>query len=527
MPEQAAFDVRFYDLQVRIEPADSSILGSLAATVTVLESLDAVVLHLDGRLRVRQAGLTIGDRFREGPFRQEGGLVRVSLGRSVPAGEEVTVRVDYAGTPLISEAPQSSWADGFRWARTEGGDPWIGVVSVLEGADVWWPVKDHPSDEPDSMAIHIRVPDPLRVAANGRLRRVEKHADDTSTHHWFISTPINNYGVSVTVAPFEVLETTYESTEGGRFPFQFWVLPERIEEARVLFPQMQAHMRFFEDLLGPYPFRADKYAVAHSPYVAMEHQSIIAYGADFTDNEFGFDFYHFHELAHEWWANKLTAVDWGDWWLHEGFATYLEALYAEELGGQAAYHRYVATWPERVANRSPIVPGPNATTHDAYTGDIYRKGATVLHMVRYLIGREGIISVLRELQDPGGIEGGGDCGCRFIDTEELRRTILSVSGQDLGRFFEVYLEEAAIPRLSVMRLEGRLELAWITADDLPLELPVEVRVGQVMRRLEMRGGRGSTLVERGAEVEIDPNDWLLMTVETDGSAATRLLRSSR
>jgi len=511
LPEQAAYDVRFYDLELMVEPSDSSIAGALEATVTVRTPLREVVLHLDDRLTVDRTA--VGHAAASVPFRHEDGLVRVRLDRVYDSGEDVRVRVEYGGRPLVSESPQSSWGDGFAWRRTTGGEPWIGVVSVLQGADLWWPTKDHPSDEPDSMAIHIRVRDPLTVVANGQSRGVEGHSDGTSTHHWFVSTPINNYGVSITIGPFEVLETTFESVGGERFPFQFWVLPERLDEGRRLFEDMQRDMRFFEALLGPYPFRRDKYAVVHTPYVAMEHQTVIAYGSNFEDNPFGFDFYHFHELAHEWWANKLTAADWRDWWLHEGFATYMEALYAEELGGLDAYHEYVAAWGPRIANASPVVPAANSTTHDAYTGDIYRKGAAILHMVRYRIGRDALVEVFRRMHDRPADPGGEACGCRAVDTDEFRRTIVDVTGRDLSRLFDVYLRGTAVPRLEVDRSRGELILRWVAADGEPFELPLEVRVGSSVHVVEMSGGRGRMAMTDDAEVQIDPAGWILMTIE--------------
>ncbi|MFV1986242.1 MAG: M1 family metallopeptidase [Gemmatimonadota bacterium] len=529
LPEQAAFDVRFYDLEIRIEPADSSITARLEATVTLLAPLDEVVLHLDQRLSVSAAGPVREGVFRASEARHERGLVRVPLGGVHRTGEDITVRIDYAGRPLVSEAPQTGWADGFSWRTTATGEPWIGVVSVLEGADIWWPTVDHPADEPDSMAIHVRVPQPLKVVANGRSRGVDSHEDGTSTHHWFVSTPINNYGVSVNVAPYEVLETSYESVTGERFPFQFWVLPESLDEGRRLFGQMQRDMRFLEELLGPYPFRRDKYAVAQTPYIAMEHQSVIAYGSDFENNAFGFDFYHFHELTHEWWANKLTVADWSDWWLHEGFATYMEALYAEELGGPDAYHEYVAAWQPRITNQSPVVPAANATTHEAYTGDIYRKGASVLHTIRYLIGRDALVTVFRRMQEGPADPGGEACGCRLIDTEEFRRTVEEVTGTDVGRLLDVYLRSAALPELTVTRVDDRLDLRWTAPDGGPFELPVEVRVNDSVERIAMPGGVGSLPLRVDDEVDVDPERWILRAGQRPGQtgADTGSARAAR
>jgi len=180
------------------------------------------------------------------------------------------------------------------------------------GADVWWPNKDHVSDKPDSMTIRITVPEPLVVASNGRLEQVEEHGDGTRTYHWFVSTPISNYNVALNIAPYVVIQEEYESVTGETFPVMFYVLPESLEDGRALMPEILAHLRWFEETLGPYPFRADKYGVAQTPYLGMEHQSIIAYGANFDNGamtggvDWGFDALHHHELSHEWWGNLVT-----------------------------------------------------------------------------------------------------------------------------------------------------------------------------------------------------------------------------
>ena len=508
--EQAAYDVGFYDLSLRIEPADSSIRGSLTAHVRVAEPLRWLVLDLDTLLAVDSVTHAPpgSGRFE---FAREGGVIRIDLGETAMPGARVAARIWYGGRPLAAPHVQSSWSDGFVWARTASGAPWIGVVSVLHGADLWWPVKDHPSEEPDSMALHITVPDPLVVAANGKLRGTDRNDDGSSTFHWFVSTPINNYGVTLNIAPYRILETTYESITGERFPFLFYVLPERYEDGARLFPEMQRHLRFFEELLGPYPFRNDKYGVAHTPYLGMEHQSIIAYGSTFGPNDFGFDWLHLHELSHEWWANMVTARDWKDWWLHEGFGTYMEALYVESLDGIDAYHAYMPDRPLPFRNEAPVAPRTSQHTRQIYPGDMYGKGAFVLHTLRWLIGRDDLIASLRRFAYPDSTvaTAGGGCACRLVDTADFRRTVEAVTGLDLQWFFDVYIHRAELPRLDVRRDGERLLLRWETGG-LPFEMPLEVKVDGEVRRVAMRAGVATLAVPENAEIVIDPLGWVLM-----------------
>jgi aminopeptidase N len=368
------------------------------------------------------------------------------------------------------------------------------------------------------MSLRITVPTPLVVAANGRLRGVSDNTDGTSTHHWFISTPVNNYGVTINIAPYRVITEPYESVTGEVFPFSFWVLPEHYDDAVRQFPQFKRHLRFFEETLGPYPFRIDKYGVAETPYLGMEHQSIIGYGSDFQDNEFGFDWLHFHELSHEWWANMVTAADWKDWWLHESFGSYMEALYAEHLGGPQAYHDHMPDRPLRFANLKPVAPTTTQRTRDIYGGDIYGKGKWILHSLRYLIGKDTMLEALRRMAypDPARESAPGGCQCRLASTAEFRDIVEELSGLEMGWFFDVYLHQPALPRLTATRENEILVLRWHVPDALPFPMPLEVRIGGEVHRVPMERGVGVVTVPAGVEPIIDPGMWVLM--EFDGDA---------
>jgi aminopeptidase N len=269
-------------------------------------------------------------------------------------------------------------------------------------------------------------------------------------------------------------------------------------------------MRFFEETLGPYPFRIDKYGVAESPYLGMEHQSIIAYGSDFTDNEAGFDGLHFHELSHEWWANMVTAADWKDWWLHESFGSYMEALYAEYLNGTQAYHEYIPDRPVRFLNVNPVAPRTTQRTRDIYSGDIYGKGEWVLHTLRYLIGRDALLVALRRMAYPDpASENAPGCRCRLATTSEFRDLVESISGLELNWFFDAYLHATAIPRLIAERSDDVMVFRW-EAGGLPFPMPLEVRLGSEVHHLPMENGVGVLVVPDGIEPEVDPGMWVLM-----------------
>lgn len=532
-PEQAAFDVRHYDLDLRIDPATETIDGTLTMRADIVVPTPYIRLDLDGPLTVKAVRVQIQDgESMERVFERDSLTIRIPLGRTAQPGETIRVAVEYGGAPRV--APNPPWVGGFSWSETEAGEPWVAVSCQGEGADIWWPTKDHPSDEPDSMSIALTVPDGLKGIANGRFDGTTPAQDGWSTWHWTVTTSINNYGVSFGVAPFVEVDQDYESPLGYSMPVTFYALPENEADARRMLPQFLDHIRFLEETLGPYPFRRDGYKILHTPYLGMEHQSLIAYGSTFSDNDFGFDWLHFHELAHEWFANLVTAPDWGDMWVHEGFAEFLEALYAEQLAeragqdGEAAFHAYLDNMASRIVNRRPVALSRPRDTHRVYfgadargDGDIYFKGAWVLKTLRFYLGDAAFFEGLKRVTYPDGIGVVGrdqDCACHFTSTEDVQRAFEAASGQDLDAFFRVYLHQPALPVLDLHTTGSTMDLRWIIPDGVldegqAFDVPIPVRAGETSV-IRMPEGSGSIPLPR-PRTEVDPSRWLLMERSPD------------
>jgi aminopeptidase N len=437
IPEQAAFDVLFYDLALEVHPSDSTIRGSLTMTARIVTPTEQIVLDLAPEFEVYSVDqVTRQGDARSLSFARQAGEIWIDLPSGIVPGVIAKVVVAYGGK-----------AERMNWGRTPTGEPWITTSVEMSGADVWWPVKDHSSDEPDSLALHITVPAPLVVASNGRLRDVTEEEGDVRTYHWFVSTPINNYGVALNIAPYRTIEKLYMSVTGETIPVTFWVIPQSMERGREFVPEILDHLRFFEEVAGPYPFRADKYGVAETPYLGMEHQTIIAYGADFDNGamtqgvDFGFDALHQHELAHEWYGNLVTAADWKDLWLHEGFASYMQPLYLESRQGMDAYRRYMDYMRPQISNAQPVASRETQSARGAMNLDIYFKGAWILHTLRYLIGEDAFRMALRRLAYPDpAMEGVTDGRQTWLaTTEDFIDIAEATSGEELGWFFEVYV----------------------------------------------------------------------------------------
>ncbi len=495
LPSMAAYDVRHYDLAVRVEPTERRISGVNTVSVVVLEPIERFEINLDDRLKVSE----VSSDGTSCEYRHGDGLISVELPRPWAAGEQRSVTIRYSGEPKVALRPP--WIDGFVWSETPSGAPWIGVTGQGDGGDNWWPCKDHPSDEPDEgMDIALTVPADLVGLSNGRLIEKVGNDDGTVTTRWRVSYPINNYLVTVNIAPYVRIEERYEGIDGTLDePLVFWALPEYEQYARNTWKQMPKILEVLGRRFGEYPFFDDKFAVAHAPYYGMEHQTLVAYGALFTDNDYGFDDLLLHEVAHEWWGNKITVSDWADFWIQEGFATYAEAIFVLDTLGEKRYLDYMARIRQRIDNDQPIVRGKDLTSSEAYTGDIYFKGAWVLHTMRWLLGDEDFFEIIwRFANDPEYAYG-------LVTTGDLVDLTADVSGRDMDWFWQRYVYRAEEPRWSLQRKpEGDRERITISWDDSSFELPLPVRVADEILRVEMPGGRGSFLVESGSEVEVDP-----------------------
>lgn len=522
-PEEAVYNVNYYDLDLKINPADSTIFGKVGIHFDVVHPSNVIALALDPVLEIESITRLEDDKETDLRFERSDSskTVRVFFPETIQPGERGVVEIEYGGKPLVASNPP--WDGGLVWDKTPNGDPWVGVAVQTIGAWTWWPNKDHPSDKADSVGINITMPDDLVVASNGQLRGTTGLEDGWKTWHWFVSTPINNYNVTFNAAPYETISDTYESSSGDEMEIIFWVLPEFIKEAEKLFPQFAEQLEFMEDIAGPYPFRADKYGVVHAPYLGMEHQTLIAYGAGFEDGAlFGepskFDDLHQHELAHEWWGNLVTAWDWRDFWIHEGFGTYMQALYAEHVSGEEDYRAMMELFKNRISSTSATAPRESQTTVEitggGRGGDVYYKGAAFLHTLRYYMGDEAFFKSLRRFAYPTeemeSVTDGSHV--RFATTDDYLTLTESISGQELDWLFEVYLRSAELPRLAVTRQGGMVRMEWHTEGDIRFPMPVDLEIGGERVNVSPENGVISIEVAEDVPVTIDPDGKILMEI---------------
>lgn len=505
--------VRFdhLDLAIEVFPERRQIAGIATLDLATLSRLQTVSLDLDRNLPVSAVSVN-GAALRKGTWSNLDGRLQIRLPAAVQAGRRLKLRIAYGGTPHV--AVRAPWDGGIVWSKTGDGKPWVATAHQLQGCDLLWPCIDHPQAEPALADIHITVPAGLSAPANGVLQGIRDLPDGRRTFDWR-SKNLNTYAVNLNVGPYEVIRGSYKSRFGNTIPMEFWHLPGRPERSRMLFAEFAPTLDFFEAMIGPYPFGDEKLGVAETPHKGMEHQTMNAYGNEYARDAWGFDSLFQHEFSHEYFANQLTNVDADDFWLHEGYGSYMQPLYAEWRGGTPAYLSRLWQMRSGIRNCHPIISGRPRTVEQVYlpetgpAGDIYSKGAWMLHTLRGLIGDKAFFAATRRIVYGRPDPKPGNFKPRFGSSEEFQRIVNEETGKDFGWFFDVYLRQAQLPELVSVRQPGRLDLSWKVPGGGAFPLPVEVKVDRRIERLAMAGGQGSIAVPVGAHTVIDPGGKIL------------------
>jgi aminopeptidase N len=515
--EQAAYDVLFYRLNVTIDTLTRSISGTTLTRALATDTLSTFVLDLNTNFTVSSAVWKGRTQFNTAlQVSRNGGRIWISLPFVVQKSDTISVELTYSGKPKVAANPP--WDDGFVWKRARTGELWAGVACEEEGGDVWWPCKDHPSDEPDSVALSFTVPSNLVCVSNGKLLGTADNGNGTRTYQWYVGQTINNYNVTFYLGPYVRIPVDYTSVTGAKIPAEYWFLPYNVDSVKNIMPTWLKDIRFLEETCGPYPFRAEKYCIVDAPYAGMEHQTSVAYGvyggSHFNANwaGYGFDYIHLHEMAHEWWGNLVTAKDWSDLWIHEGFATYMEALFVERQSGFARYKSYMARMRPQSITR-PIAPNQSVTAGTAYLSNVYNGGAWVLHTLRSYVGDSTFFRLLRRwaYPDPAMESVTNGRQCRLATVEEFRQIAEQVSGKTLDWFFTVYLRQAGLPQLTVERRSTFAILRWFAPNNVAFPMPVEVQVGKSRYTVDMSSGTGTFSAHISDTVSIDPDARIFMT----------------
>lgn len=464
------WDVQHYKLWVHFDIESKSINGYNTITLSVTGAAnDSMQIDLQEPM-VIDSILMRGEAIR---YAREGNVWWLTYPFHMwKAGEQKEITIYYHGEPRTAVNPP--WDGGIIWKKDTAGNPWVTVACQGLGASIWWPCKDIQSDEPDrGMDMYYGVPNTLQCISNGRLIEKKKY-NNTTLWHWQVKNPINNYDASFYIGDYVHWSDTMMG-EKGMLDLDYYVLRGNEAKARKQFAVVKDMLHCFEYWMGPYPFYEDGYKLVETPYLGMEHQSAIAYGNKYKPGYLGmdrsetgygllFDYIIIHETGHEWFGNNVTAKDIAENWIQEGFTTYSESLFLECYYGKKKANAYGIGKRRLINNKDPLI-APHGV-QDEGTGDIYEKGATIVHMLRTLMhDDERFREMLREL--------GGNFYHMTVTSADIEQFIQIYATVDLKPFFEQYLRTTKMPTLEYY-IKGK-QLHYRFTDIVPgFTLPIAI-----------------------------------------------------
>jgi aminopeptidase N len=453
--ERAWWDVKYYHLDIKVNPSDSTITGSNMIRYQVLQEYNRMQIDLQNPMEIQkviQDGVAL-------KYKREGNAFFIELVAPQKSGAIKELTVFYGGKPKVAVRPP--WDGGITWKKDNNGNPFIASSCQGLGASVWWPNKDHMYDEVESMLISVNVPKGLMDVSNGRLQSVKQLKDGTKTYNWYVSNPINNYGVNINIGDYVNFSEKYKG-EKGNLDCNYFVLRDNLAKAKVQFKDATRMLKAFEHWFGPYPFYEDSYKLVETPYLGMEHQSCVTYGNEYQNGYLGrdlsgtgwglkFDFIIIHESGHEWFANNITYKDIADMWIHESFTNYSESLFVEYYYGKDAGFEYVRGTRKGIKNDTPIIGHYDVNSEGS--GDMYPKGGNMLHTLRQIVNDdEKWRSILRGLNSTFYHQ--------TVTTKQIEDYISQQVGIDLNPFFNQYLRDTRIPTLEYYFKGGKLGYRW-------------------------------------------------------------------
>lgn len=454
--ERKGWDVLHYDLSVEPDFGRQTIRGSNTLRFRVTQPFRR--MQIDLQMPMMLNSVQWGGKVM--PLIREGDVYYVDFPSPLEQSSIDSLIMDFSGQPRVAKRPP--WDGGWIFSKDLKGRPWMSVACQGLGASVWFPCKDHQSDEPDEgVNLHITVPDTLTGIGNGRLYSIVPVENRKKTYSWRVTSPINSYCIIPYIGKYVNWSEQYRG-EAGLLDCDYWVLDYEKEKAVTHFEQVPVMLKSFEYWFGPYPFYKDGFKLVQAPHLGMEHQSAIAYGNRFQNGYLGrdlsgsgwgnrWDFIIVHESGHEWFGNNITTADIADMWIHEGFTNYSETLFTTSQYGREAGNDYVIGTRKLIENDIPII-GPYGVNREG-SGDMYYKGGNLIHMIRMMMDDdEAFRGLLREMNRKWKQ--------KVTSSAEIEAFIIDKTGLALKPVFNQYLRTTQIPILENRNTEGKIMFRW-------------------------------------------------------------------
>jgi aminopeptidase N len=504
-PERTCFDVLRYDLNLTIEPEYKTVKGYNEITFKVIEKTQKIQLDLFENMVVD----SIIFNEKKLQYKREFDAIFINFPSILPLNTEQKVRFYYSGNPLV--AKRAPWDGGFVWKKDSNGNDFVGVAVQGTGASLWYPVKDHQTDEPDRGAsVKVAVPNGLMNVSNGKFIGNENLNNGFTRWDWEVNNPINNYNIVINIGDYVNIHEKLDNLD-----LDYYVLAENEAIARKHFEEVMPMMECFQQKFGTYPFANDGYKLVETPYLGMEHQSAVAYGNKFTKGYLGndmtgtgigleFDYIIIHETGHEWFGNSITSKDIADMWIHESFTTYSECVYVECQFGYEKAMAYINGQKKLIANQKPVI-GQFGVNFKTGNSDMYFKGALMLNTIRHIINDDTKWwAMLKKYAET--------FRHKIIESKDVVAFFSKESGLNLSPVFDQYLKHKAFPELELKFNEGTFDFRWKT-DVENFKMPFECKIGTKSMRYEATNAWQSAPIQlkKTTDLSLDENKFLFMS----------------
>ena len=473
--ERTCFDVLHYDLNIKINPTEKSIVGSNTIRFKIIENTNAIQLDLYENMTIDSI---VWDK-KILKYHRQLNAIFINFDVVLEKNTEQNLQFYYSGNPLI--AKNAPWDGGFIFKKDSNKKDWIGVAVQSAGASLWWPCKDSQSDEPnDGATISVAVPNGLMNVSNGRFLGSQVLQNDYTRWDWEVKNPINSYAITINIGDYVHFGENYKGLD-----LDYYVLRENEAKARIQFEEVKPMMDCFQSKFGEYPFKNDGYKLVETPYLGMEHQSAVAYGNQYQKGYLGrdlsgtgigklFDFIIIHESGHEWFGNSITSSDIADMWIHESFTCYTESVFLECQYGYKSAQIYTNGLQQNVVNDIPII-GQYGVNNEG-SSDMYYKGALMLNSIRHTINDDQkwwqlLLNYATTFRH------------QIIDTETVITFFNKESGSNLTPIFNQYLRYTAIPILEWKWKNKKIAYRWQT-DVTDFNMPIIAIINKKEVRLQ-------------------------------------------
>ena len=467
-PNTLNYDVTHHDLRFTVNPDTTTpfISGVVSTTFRALSNMTTVTFDMATALAVSSVtmngmGLT---------FTQSNYELNINLPTTLSTGTTATVIITYAGSPPQAEAAFTR--------STHAGTPVIYTLSEPFGARDWWPCKQDLNDKIDSFDIYITCPSAYIGVSNGLLQSSTTSGGNT-TRHYRHNYPIPAYLISLNVTNYVTynIQAGLGTVQNPFFPINNYLYPEgNTTTVQTAINQTVPVMNVFEEKFGFYPYRNEQYGhVQFSWGGGMEHTTMSSMGG-WSRSLIA------HELAHQWFGDKITCGTWRDIWLNEGFAEYLAGLVVESLDGPASFISWKTTKINNITTASNgalyLTEAEALNVSRIFSSRItYNKGSMVVHMLRWKMGDANFYQAVRNYLNDSNLAFG------YAITADLKAHLEAVHGASLSEFFNDWVYMQGYPTYTITAQNWGAGQAKITVSQTQsdpsvtyFEMPLEIRL---------------------------------------------------